>query len=279
MSDLSSIHEISISSKSRKFSTSGFRVLWQYKELLYFLVWRDVKVRYKQTVIGVAWAIIQPLLAMIVFTLFFGKLAKMPSDGIPYPIFSYAALVPWVFFANALNQCSESLVRSADIIKKIYFPRLAIPLSSVFSGVIDFSLSLLILFIIMPIFGVVPGIEILWLPFFILLAIITSFGVGLWLATLNVIFRDVRYAVPFMIQLWLFASPVVYPSSLLPEPWRSIYGINPMSGVVEGFRWALLGTENPPVMMLILSVFVSLALLISGIVFFGRIERKMADII
>ncbi len=278
MNDASLPHITTIRSH-KGFTFSTISSLWQYHELLYFFIWRDIKVRYKQTIVGMSWAIIQPLLAMIVFSIFFGKLAKMPSDNIPYPVFCYTALVPWIFFANALSQCSESLVRSSDLIKKIYFPKLAIPLSSVLSGAVDFALSLVVLFIMMPFFGVSPTAEIIWLPLFILLAITTSIGVGLWLATLNVIFRDVRYAVPFLIQLWLYASPVVYPSSLLPEPWRSIYGINPMAGVVEGFRWSLLGTGNPPGTMLAVSACISLILLFTGILFFSRVEKKMADII
>jgi len=264
--------------------TKGFAVekltkLWEYRELLYFFIWRDIKVRYKQTIIGILWAIIQPLLAMVVFSLFFGRLAKIPSDNIPYPIFSYAALVPWTFFANGLSQCSESLVSSAELLKKIYFPRLAIPIAAVLSGVVDFFLTFLVLLFMMPFFGITPTSAIIWLPFFLFLAFITSLGVGLWLTTMNVLFRDVRYVVPFLIQLWLFASPIVYPSSLLSEPWRSIYGINPMAGVVEGFRWALLGTGNAPGTILIVSTFVSLFLLFSGIIFFCRIEKNFADIV
>ena len=210
--------------------------LWEYRELLYFLAWRDIKVRYKQTVLGAAWAVIQPFFTMLVFSLFFGHLAKMPSDGVPYPLFSYAALLPWNFFANGLSQSSDSLVGSANLIKKVYFPRLAIPIAAVLSGVVDFALAFAVLLGMVLCYGIVPTIHVVWLPVLLLLAYVTSLGVGLWLSALNVQFRDVRYAVPFLIQLWLFATPVAYPSSLLPQPWRTVYGLNPMAGVVEGFR-------------------------------------------
>src|SRR5438876_6974207 len=243
--------------------TSGFlrlklRDLWEYRELLYFLVWRDVKVRYKQTALGASWAIIQPFLTMVVFSIFFGHLAKVPSDGIPYPIFSYAALVPWTFFANGLAQSSNSLVGSANLIKKVYFPRLSVPLATVLSGVVDFALAFLVLLGMMFWYGIVPTINVLWLPLFLLLALVTALGVGLWLSALNVQFRDVRYVVPFLTQFWLFATPIAYPSSLLHQPWRTIYGLNPMAGVVEGFRWALLGTKTAPGPMLFVSSTVAL---------------------
>jgi len=211
--------------------------LWEYRELLYFLTWRDIKVRYKQTLLGAAWAIIQPLFTMVVFSLFFGRLAGIPSDGIPYPIFSFAALVPWSFFSTGLSNSSNSLVGSANLLKKVYFPRLAIPISTVLSGVIDFALAFVVLLGMMLFYGMTPTLNIVWLPLLLLLALITSLGVGLWLSALNVQFRDVRYTIPFITQAWMFITPIVYPSSLLPEPWRTLYGINPMAGVVEGFRW------------------------------------------
>lgn len=277
MNDISTITYIK---PSKGFSARKLITLWEYRELLYFFIWRDIKVRYKQTIIGIAWAIIQPLCAMLLFTLVFGRLAKIPSDNIPYPLFAYTALVPWLFFANGLSNCSESMVSSSNLIKKIYFPRLTIPLSAVLSGAVDFTLAFIVLLLMMPFFGITPGINIIWIPFFILLAFITCLGVGLWLTTMNVLFRDVRYVIPFLIQLWLFASPVVYPSSMLDEPWRSIYGINPMVGVIEGFRWSLLGTtENAPGTILIVSTFVSLFILFTGIIFFGRMEKKFADVI
>ena len=253
--------------------------LWEYRELLYFLVWRDVKVRYKQTVLGTAWAILQPFFTMVVFSLFFGKLAKMPSDGIPYPLFSYAALVPWTFFANGLNQASNSLVGSAHLITKVYFPRLAVPISSVISGIIDFVLAFMVLLGIMAYYGVFPTLNVIWLPFLLLLALITALGVGMWFSALNVQFRDVRYVLPFLTQAWLFATPIVYPSSLLSEPWRTLYGINPMVGVVEGFRWALLGAQTAPGPMIIVSSLAAVTILVGGAFYFRKMEKTFADVV
>jgi lipopolysaccharide transport system permease protein len=253
--------------------------LWEYRELLYFMAWRDIKVRYKQTVLGAAWAIIQPFFTMVVFSIFFGKLARMPSDGIPYPIFAYAALVPWTFFANGLNQSSNSLVGSANLIKKVYFPRLVVPISSVISGLVDFVLAFIVLLGMMLFYDIYPTMNILWLPFLILLTFVSALGVGFWLSALNVHFRDVRYTVPFLTQFWLFASPIAYPSSLLSEPWRTLYGINPMVGVVEGFRWALLGTDTAPGPIIILSSIVALALLVGGAFYFRRMEKTFADVV
>jgi len=253
--------------------------LWQYRELLYFLVWRDVKVRYKQTVLGAGWAIIQPFFTMVVFSLFFGKLAKIPSDGIPYPIFSFAALVPWTFFVSGLSQASNSLVGSGHIIKKVYFPRLAIPIASVLVGIVDFILSFMTLLAMMYYYGISITMNAVWVPLFIALAFVTSLGVSLWLAALNVQFRDVRYVVPFITQIWLFATPIVYPSSLLSEPWRTLYGINPMVGVVEGFRWALLGTSTAPGAIIFVSSLVALLVLIGGAYYFRRMEKTFADIV
>jgi lipopolysaccharide transport system permease protein len=266
--------------------------------------WRDIKVRYKQTVLGAAWAIIQPFMTMVVFSLFFGRLARIPSDGIPYPIFSYAALVPWTFFSNALTQSSQSLVNSSKLITKVYFPRLIIPISTVMAAVVDFCLAFIVLLGMMIYYGInplmqpastalflrpvganllpilhVPVFNIIWLPLFLLLAFITALGVGLWLAAMNVQFRDVRYIVPFLTQIWMFATPIAYPSSLLPEPWRTVYGINPMAGVVEGFRWALLGTDNAPGPIIIVSTFVAIALLLSGMFYFRRMEKLFADVV
>src|SRR5579862_8163836 len=220
--------------------------LWEYRELLYFLTWREVKVRYKQTALGAFWAILQPLLTMLVFSLFFGKLAKVPSDRIPYPLFCLAGLVPWNFFANALAQSSNSLVANSNLISKVYFPRPTIPLSSVLSGAVDFTISFVLLIVMMAFYRDVPPLRCVYLPFFFLLAFVTALGVGLWLSALNVEYRDVRYTIPFLTQFWMFATPIAYPSSLLSEPWRTIYGLNPMTGVVEGFRWALLGADTAP---------------------------------
>jgi lipopolysaccharide transport system permease protein len=256
-----------------------FRELWRYRELLYFLTWRDIKVLYKQTVLGAAWAVIQPLFTMLIFTLFFGKLAKIPSDGIPYPIFSFAALVPWTFFASGLAKSSQSLVNESNLIKKVYFPRLVIPLSAVMSSGVDFVLSFIVLLVMMFFYGIVPTLALLWLPAFLLLAITTSLGVGLWLTAMNVQFRDVRYTVPFLVQAWMFATPIAYPSSLLSEPWKTIYGINPMAGVVEGFRWALLGTNSAPGPIIYVSAAVAAIVLVSGAFYFRRMERSFADVV
>jgi lipopolysaccharide transport system permease protein len=253
--------------------------LWAYRELLLFLTWRDIKVRYKQTVLGASWAILQPFCTMVVFSLFFGRLAGIPSDGVPYPIFAYAALVPWIFFANGLYQSSNSLVGSANLITKVYFPRLAIPVSTVLSGLIDFVLSFSVLLVMMVYFKIVPTINIVWIPLFLLLSLFTSLAVGLWLSALNVQFRDVRYAVPFITQLWMFITPIAYPSSLLSEPWRTIYSINPMVGVVEGFRWALLGTDTAPGRMLFVSTATTITILIGGIYYFRRTEKSFADLV
>ncbi len=253
--------------------------LWEYRELLYFLIWRDVKVRYKQTVLGAAWAIIQPFLTMVVFSLFFGHLAQMPSDGVPYPIFSYTALVPWAFFSNGLSQASSKLVGSGGLITKVYFPRLIIPIAAVLSGIVDFALAFLVLLGMMVYYGILPTLSILWLPLFILLALVTALGVGLWLSAMNVQFRDVQYVVPFLTQFWLFATPVAYPSSLLSEPWRTLYALNPMVGVVEGFRWALLGTVTAPGPVIAVSALIAVTLVVGGAFYFRRLEKTFADVI
>jgi lipopolysaccharide transport system permease protein len=255
------------------------RELWEYRELLYFLIWRDIKVRYKQTILGGAWAIIQPFFTMIVFSLFFGKLAKMPSDGIPYPIFCFAALVPWGFFANGMSQASNSLVGESNLIKKVYFPRLSIPIASVLGGIVDFVLAFVMLLGMMLYYGMTPTLNAAALPLFLILAFITSLGTSLWLSAMYVQFRDVRHVIPFLTQIWMFATPVAYPSSLLDEPWRTLYGVNPMVGVVEGFRWALLGTQTTPGLMIIISYLVAIGLLLSGAYYFRRMEKTFADVI
>ncbi len=255
----------------------GLKDLWDYRELLYFFCWRDIKVRYKQTALGVAWAILQPVMTMVLFSLFFGRLAKMPSDGIPYPLFVFTALVPWMFFSNGITQSAGSLVENASLLKKVYFPRLAVPIASVISGSVDFLCSFLVLVALILYYGIVPTIAVLWLPLFLALACIASLGIGLWLSALNVQYRDVRYVIPFLTQLWLFATPIAYPSSLLSEPLRTLYGLNPMVGVVEGFRWALLGTETSPGPMLIVSVVASVLVLITGALYFRRMEVTFSD--
>jgi lipopolysaccharide transport system permease protein len=254
------------------------RELWEYRELLYFLAWRDIKVRYKQAVLGGAWAVIQPFFTMVIFSVFFGKLAGIPSDGIPYPLFSYAALVPWTFFANGLSHSSSSLVGSARLITKVYFPRLIIPMASMVSELVDSALAFVVLLLMMAYYGVNPTFAVAWLPLFFLLAFVTSLGAGLWLSALNLQFRDVRYVVPFIIQFWLFATPIVYPSSLLGRRWHVVYGLNPMAGVVEGFRWALLGANTAPGAMIAASSTAAVALLVSGAFYFRRMERTFADV-
>jgi lipopolysaccharide transport system permease protein len=261
--------------------------IWRYRELLYFFVWRDLKIRYKQTIFGASWAVIQPLFTMVIFSLFFGKLAQVPSDGIPYPIFSYTALVPWTFFANGVTQASNSLVTNADMIRKIYFPRLTLPIGTVLSGVVDFILAFIVLIGMIIVFNYIPylnfdarlTLKVVWIPFFLLLAFITTLGVSFWFSAMNAQFRDVRFVVPFLIQAWLFLTPIAYPSSLIPEPWRTLYGINPMVSVVEGFRWALLGTDTAPGPMMIISSLAALALIIGGVYYFRRMETKLADIL
>ena len=257
----------------------NLRELWSSRELVYFLAWRDIKVRYKQTALGVAWAVLQPLFAMTIFSVFLGKLARVPSDGVPYPIFSFAALVPWTFFAHGLSQAADSLVSSQNLIKKVYFPRLAIPIATVASGVVDFALALLVLLGMMVLFGMAPTLNAFWIVPLVALALVAALGAGLWLAALNVKYRDVRYVVPFLTQAWLFATPVVYPSSLLGEPWKTLYGLNPLAGTVEGFRWALLGTPAPSASMLAASAFAAVVLLVSGTIYFRRVEARFADII
>jgi len=256
----------------------NLRDLWRYRELLYFLTWRDIKVRYKQTVLGAAWAVLQPFFTMVVFSIFFGTLARVPSDGLPYPIFAYSALLPWSYFAGSLDRAGNSLVGSANLITKVYFPRLAIPISAVLAGLVDFGIAFVVLLGMMFYYRIYPTVAILTLPLFLLLAFATALAVGLWLSALNVQYRDVRYTIPFLTQFWLFATPIAYPSSLVPEQWRALYGLNPMAGVVEGFRWALLG-KAPPGPLLAVSVTVVILLLIGGLYYFRRMEKTFADVV
>jgi lipopolysaccharide transport system permease protein len=252
--------------------------LWEYRELLYFLVWRDIKVRYKQTALGAAWAILQPVLTMVVFSVFFGRLAKVPSDGIPYPVFALAALVPWQLFAYAVSESTNSLVISQNLIKKVYFPRLVVPIASVLAGLVDFAISFVVLLGLMAFYGIRPTSAVAVLPVFILFAVASALAVGLWLSALNVQFRDVRYTIPFLTQFWMFATPVAYPSSLVPEKWRALFGLNPMAGVVEGFRWALLGKSTSPGPLLWVSIVAVVGLLIGGLMYFRRMESTFADV-
>ena len=251
--------------------------LWAYRELLYFFVWRDVKIRYKQTAIGVLWVVLQPLLTMLVFTLFFGRLAKLPSEGLPYPVFYFAALVPWMYFNYALQQATNVVVENQRMITKVYFPRLVLPFSSVLSGLVDFAIGFVVLIGVTLFYGMKPGAPAALLPLFLLLAILTALGVGLWLSALNALYRDVKYVIPFLLQFWMFASPVAYPSSLVPQRWRWLYGLNPMAGVIDGFRWALTGHGHAPAASLLVSSAAVLVILFGGLVFFQRMEGTVAD--
>jgi lipopolysaccharide transport system permease protein len=253
--------------------------LWAYRELLFFLIWRNIKIRYKQTVLGAAWTIVQPLMAMIVFSIFFGRLAGIPSEGVPYPVFTYAALVPWTFFANALTQASNSVVENERMITKIYFPRLLLPMASVLSGLLDLAIAFILLIGMLLWYGITPTVAIWTLPLFILIAVLAALGASLWLAALHVQYRDVRYVAAFLVQFWLFATPIAYPSSLVPEQWRTLYGLNPMVGVVEGFRWALLGQAPMPVALLTVSLLVTIGTLVGGLYYFRRMEDRFADIV
>jgi len=270
---------------SSGWSALNLKELWHFRELVYFLTWRDVKVRYKQTALGAAWAVLQPFLTMVVFTIFFGRLAKVPSDNVPYPIFAYTALLPWGLFTKALTDAGRSLVAHRSMITKIYFPRLAIPIASVLGGVVDFALAFLVLIGMMLYYNYAPNSDYqvqvtqayLTLPLFLLLAIVTALGVGLWLSALNVLYRDINYILPFLTQFWLFITPVAYPASMIPERWQLIYALNPMTGVVEGFRWALLGTVEAPGPMLVVSTTISILVLVTGLFYFRRMERTFAD--
>jgi homopolymeric O-antigen transport system permease protein len=266
-------------SSSTNWIALRLRELWDYRELLYFFVWRDVKVRYKQTAIGAAWAIIQPLLTVVAFTVIFDQFAKMPSDGLPYPVFSYAALLPWNYFASSLNRSIGSVVEGANLITKVYFPRLLLPISATVSGLIDFTISFIFLLLMIAWYGIIPTWGALLLPCFILLAMLTALSVGLWLSVLNVRYRDVGQAIPFLIQIWLFASPVAYPVSVVPDKWRALYSLNPLAGVIEGFRWALLGKQAPDIGSMVTSIAVVLVLLVGGLVFFKRMENTFADVV
>jgi lipopolysaccharide transport system permease protein len=257
----------------------NFRELWSYRELLYFFVWRDVKVRYKQTAIGALWAILQPFLTMLVFSLFFGRLAHIPSNGLPHPVFYYSALLSWLYFAGALLNATNTMVDNQRVITKVYFPRLLLPIAAVTSGLVDLAFGFIVFLGMLLYYGIAPGRAILMMPLFLLLAVLTALGVGLWLAALNAIYRDVRYVMPFLIQFWMLASPVAYPSSLVPERWRALYGLNPMAGVVEGFRWSLTGHGQPPTLMLAASSSMVLLLLAGGVTYFQKMEGTIADVL
>lgn len=264
---------------SRGWVPLRLRELWEYRGIVWFLVWRDWKVRYKQTALGAGWAVIQPFTTMVVFSVVFGRLAGIPSDGVPYPVFAYAALVPWALFADGFSQAATSLVANGNLVRKVYFPRLVLPLAGVLTSLIDFAPAFAVLLAMMLFYGIAPTTGAVWLPALLLLALVSALGVGLWLAAIAVRFRDVRHAVPFLRQLWLFATPIAYPASLLDEPWRTIFGLNPMAGVVEGFRRTLLGTETAAGPMMLVSAGVAVVLLVSGAYFFRRTERQMADLL
>jgi lipopolysaccharide transport system permease protein len=263
----------------RAWETPDLRQVWRFRELLYFLAWRAIKVRYKQTLIGAAWAILQPVLSMAVFSLIFGGLLGVPSEGVPYPIFSYAALLPWTFFAAAVTLASNSLVYDANLISKVYFPRLIIPLAATVPPAIDLAIAFLVLVAMLAFYGIVPGAAVIALPLLLLLAWLTALGVGLWLSALNVKYRDVAYVVPFLVQVWFFVTPVLYPSSLIPDPFKPLYGLNPMVGVIDGFRWALLGAEHGPDVSMLVSIGTVAALLVSGLFYFRRTESQFADVV
>jgi lipopolysaccharide transport system permease protein len=253
------------------------REVWAYHELLYFFIWRDVKIRYKQTAIGVLWVVLQPVLNMLVFTLFFGRLAKLPSDGLPYPVFYFAALVPWTYFSYALQMTTNVVVDNQQVITKVYFPRLILPISAVLSGLVDFAIGFVVLALFTFVFGIRPTLAALWLPVLLLLAVLTALGVGLWMSALNALYRDVRYVIPFVIQFWMFASPVAYPSTLVPLRWRWLYGLNPMAGVIDGFRWAITGRGHAPGLLLLVSSAAVAFVLLGGLLFFNRMESTIAD--
>jgi len=264
---------------SHGWAALNLRDLWLYRELIFFMTWRDLKVRYKQTLLGASWAILQPFLTMIVFSIFFGNLAKVPSDGVPYPIFSYTALIPWTLFSKALQDASRSLVANRHMITKVYFPRMILPLSSVMAGLVDFLIAFVVLLGMMWYYKIPPTANVWVLPIFLLLALVTAVGVGLWLSALNVLFRDINYVLPFLTQFWMYLTPVAYPSSMVPTEWQVIYALNPMAGVIEGFRWALLGTGQPPGIMTLVSSIAAVVLLISGMFYFRRMERLFADMV
>jgi lipopolysaccharide transport system permease protein len=256
-----------------------FKEFWEFRELLYFLIWRDIKVKYKQTILGAAWAILQPLITMVIFSIIFGRLAGVPSDGVDYPVFSFVALVPWTFFAGGVSLGANTLVSNPEMIRKIYFPRLTMPTSAVLSGLVDFSIAFVTLIFLLYFFGFSPTINIIWLPLFLIQAIMSALGTTYWLSALNVQFRDVRYIVPFLIQIWLFITPVAYSSSLISAPWQLVYAINPMAGVIEGFRWAILDTPSSSIQLMFISFLSASILLLSGILYFRRMEKSFADII
>ena len=270
---------ITLIEPSKGWAALNLRDLWIYRELILFMTWRDLKVRYKQTLLGASWAVLQPFLTMVVFSIFFGNLAKVPSDGVPYPIFSYTALIPWTLFSKALHDASRSLVASSHMITKVYFPRMILPLASVLAGVVDFFIAFVVLIGMMIFYHISPTTNVWTLPLFLILALITAIGVGLWLSALNVLYRDINYVLPFLTQFWMFLTPIAYPSSMIPQRFQMLYALNPMTGVVEGFRWALLGSGQAPGTMTLVSSVVAVILLVTGMVYFRRMERQFSDMV
>jgi len=270
---------ITLIEPSKGWAALNLRDLWIYRELILFMTWRDLKVRYKQTLLGACWAVLQPFLTMVVFSIFFGNLAKIPSDGVPYPIFSYTALIPWTLFSKALHDASRSLVASSHMITKVYFPRMILPLASVLAGVVDFFIAFVVLIGMMIFYHISPTTNVWTLPLFLILALITAIGVGLWLSALNVLYRDINYVLPFLTQFWMFLTPIAYPSSMIPQRFQMLYALNPMTGVVEGFRWALLGSGQAPGTMTLVSSVVAVILLVTGMVYFRRMERQFSDMV
>lgn len=268
---------------STKITLFRFIELWEYRELLYFLIWRDLKIRYKQTLFGAAWIIFQPLISTVVFTIIFGYLIEVPSEGIPYPVFTLTALIPWTYFASSLTKSSTSLVMNSNLITKIYFPRLIIPISAVLSGLVDLTISIVLLVLVVIAYKIKLSLSILFIPIFVFLAVITALGFSLWLSALNVKFRDVNYLVPFLVQIWMYATPVIYSPTLIPEPFRYLLALNPMTGVIEGFRWAVLGQSMGNTysegLLFIISMMISIGVLLGGVIFFRRMEKIFADII
>ena len=264
---------------SRGFVRLDLGAIWEYRDLLYFMVWRDIALRYKQTAIGIAWTVLQPLLTMLVFTVIFGMFAKIPSDGLPYPIFAFCALVPWTYMSQAISRSGVSLVTDSQLVRKVYFPRLIIPLASATAPLLDYLVSLVVLALMMVWFAISPSWSLFALPLVTLQTLMLAVAVGVWLAPLNARYRDIGYTIPFLTQFWFYASPITYPSSLIPQEWRLLYGLNPMVGVIEGIRWAVLGTAHPDLGVVVVSALVTIVLLLFGIVFFKRMERALADVI
>jgi len=264
---------------SRGLADFNLKEIWDYRDLMFFLAWRDINIRYKQTILGAAWAVVQPVMTMILFTIFFGRMAGVPSEGVPYPLFAFAALLPWQYFATTLGNAANSLVNNSNLLSKVYFPRLLIPLTSLFPPAVDFMIAFVVLIGLMFYYRQAPSVQVIWLPAFLILAMVTTLGAGLWFAAMNVKYRDVRHIVSVLVQFGMFVSPVAYPSRIVPMPWLNLYALNPMVGVIEGFRWALLGTGAAPLRLIAISSVAAVALFISGFYYFRYTEKTFADVI